>query len=286
MPATLSRRKQKKKVKKKSRDGKPRMADTVDRHVLYQQAVQCVEDEIDFVDTTFRRLRRRRATVIREDFCGTANTSCEWVRRRKENRAIGVDIDPDVLAWGREHNLSALKGDGASRVTLLNEDVLTVRTEKVDAVLAMNFSYWLFKERRTMRKYFEQLRDTLVDDGILFLDAYGGYDAHRELEEPRECEGFDYVWDQHTFDPVSGDMECRIHFEFPDGSKLKNAFTYHWRLWTLPELRELLEEAGFKRVRIFWEGADDDTGEGNGEFEEVTRGEADPGWIAYLVAEK
>ena len=66
---------------------------------------------------------------------------------------------------------------------------------------------------------------------------------------------------------------------------MEKAFTYEWRLWTLPEIRELLEEAGFGRVTVYWEGTDED-GEGNGEFEPTTRGDADAGWIAYLVAEK
>ena len=47
---------------------------------------------IDFVDDTFKDLPQAQR-VIREDFCGTANTSCEWVRRRSTNRAIGVGLD-------------------------------------------------------------------------------------------------------------------------------------------------------------------------------------------------
>ena len=95
--------------KKKGARRGPRQAELADRHVLYEAAVQCVEAEIDFVDAEFKRLRGRRAQVLREDFCGTANTSCEWVRRRRDNIAVGVDIDADVLAWGREHHVAGLK---------------------------------------------------------------------------------------------------------------------------------------------------------------------------------
>ena len=66
------------------------MASKADRHVLYEDSVQCVEAEIDFIDETFKKLRSRTPRLLREDFCGTANTSCEWVRRRKRNRAIRV----------------------------------------------------------------------------------------------------------------------------------------------------------------------------------------------------
>ncbi len=53
---------------------------------------------------------------------------------------------------------------------------------------------------------------------------------------------------------------------------------------TLPEITEMLTEAGFKAT-VYWEQADED-GEGNGEFIAQTEGEADAGWIAYIVGEK
>jgi hypothetical protein len=120
---------------------------------------------------------------------------------------------------------------------------------------------------------------------MLILDVYGGSEAQEELEEPREVEGFDYVWDQKHYNPVTGDVINHIHFRFPDGTELKSAFVYEWRLWSLPELRELLKEAGFKDVTCYWEGSDED-GDGNGEWSVTKVGEACEGWVAYLVAEK
>ena len=55
-------------------------------------------------------------------------------------------------------------------------------------------------------------------------------------------------------------------------------------VWTLPELLEMLSEAGFKST-VYWEQADED-GDGNGEFLPQTEGEADAGWIAYIVSQK
>ena len=265
---------------------KQRMADQADRHVLYQESVQCVEAEIDFVDETFQALRRRKPRYLREDFCGTANTSCEWVRRRRNHVAVGVDLDPEVLDWGRRNNIPALKGNGPQRIELLRQDVLKVKTHPMDIVLAMNFSYWLFMDRKTLKRYFSRVREALVDDGIFFLDAYGGYDAPREIRERTEHEGFTYIWDQAEFNPIDGHMKCHIHFKFDDGSWLKRAFSYEWRLWTLPELRELLEEAGFRSNTVYLQGTDEETGEGNGIFEATEVGEPDAGWIAYIVAEK
>ncbi len=270
----------------KARGGKkPKIAETADRHDLYQRSVQSVEDEVVFIAEKFREIRGRELGLIREDFCGTAQMACAWVESGKNRSAIGVDIDPEVLGWGREHNLAKLSDKEQQRVRLIEEDVFTVQTEPVDAVLAMNFSYWLFQERAKMLAYFKQLREVLADDGLLFLDAYGGYEAHQVIEEERECDGFTYIWDQAEFDPITHRMQCYIHFKFPDRSKIKKAFSYVWRLWSLPELKDILFEAGFKDVQIWWEGTDEE-GDGNGEFERVECGEADAGWIAYLIAVK
>jgi cyclopropane fatty-acyl-phospholipid synthase-like methyltransferase len=263
------------------------MANNADRHILYEKSVQDVAEEYRFVSKTFRKLRGRPARQMREDFCGTASMCCEWASRHRENSAIGVDIDPEVLAWGRKHNLSRLKPRARKRVRLVQDDVRKVSMDQiVDVVLAMNFSYQLFMTRKKLRDYFRKARNALVRDGILFIDAFGGYDAYREIKEKRKYKGFKYIWEHARYNPIDGKMLCHIHFAFPDGSKLKRAFSYEWRMWTLPELRELLDEAGFSRVTVYWEETDPETGEGNGVYSPATVGDADPGWVCFLIAEK
>ena len=108
----------------------------------------------------------------------------------------------------------------------------------------------------------------------------------REMEEETDHDDFIYVWDQNRYNPITGDINCQIHFKFPDGSQIKQAFNYDWRLWTLPEVRELLDEAGFSRVLVHWEGTDEKTQEGDGVFTATEIGEADAAFICYLSAEK
>ena len=265
-------------------------AESADRHLLYQQSVQDVEAEIDFVEETWSELRQRPAVCLREDFCGTANTACEWVTRDESYQAVGVDLDNEVLEWGRLYKLAELDDDQLERIELLNEDVLQTRPGLADIILALNFSYFLFLTRDDLREYFANVLDGLVSDGILFLDAYGGYEAPMVLTEPRECEDedgneFTYIWEQAAFNPIDSCMTCHIHFEFPDKSRMDKAFSYHWRLWTLPEIREILYEAGFSTVDIYWEGTDEEKNEGNGIYTPSEIGDADPGWVCYIVAQ-
>jgi SAM-dependent methyltransferase len=268
-----------------ARKKKPTMAEQAELHELYEEAVQAVDAEVEFLDETFRALRGRDAISFREDFCGTASAACEWVRSRDDRYAIGVDNDKSVLDWGRVNRVGRLAKTARSRVELLHDDVRTVETQPVDIVGAFNFSFFLFKTRDELREYFERVRVALNPDGVFFLDAFGGPEGMDVQKEKTKLDGFTYIWDQAHFEPATGRMICHIHFKFPDGSKIKKAFTYDWRLWTIPEIRELLLEAGFSRTRVYWEGEDED-GEGNGEYTETETGTPDPAWVSYIVAER
>ena len=276
---------------KSHKNKKYTIADYADRHELYELSVQNAESEIDFVDKTYKKITGRKATILREDFCGTANVCCEWVDRRKNNLAIGVDLDTEVLEWSKKHKVGKLPKKQRERISLIEANVLDVKTQPVDIVSAMNFSYWLLKDPLLLKSYFKSVYRSLADEGIFFLDAYGGYDAFREIEEDRDVEAdeynFIYTWEQENFDPITNELQCSIHFTFEDGSSLQRAFYYEWRLWTLPEIKQLLTEAGFRKVTFYWQDFDED-GEEDGDFQPVKAGEvdADAGWICYITAEK
>ncbi|MEZ5473117.1 MAG: hypothetical protein R3E90_15210 [Marinicella sp.] len=258
----------------------------MDKHFLYQNAVQCVEAEIDFVEVTFQSLKSRPARRLREDFCGTAQSACEWIRRHAENIAWGVDLDAEVLLWGENNNLVELTQQQYNRIELINRNVLDCGIVNMDVVLAMNFSYFIFMERDLMIQYFKSVKDSLTADGVFFLDAFGGYEAAKEVKEERACDGFTYIWEQASFNPINSQMQCYIHFKTDEGVKMNRAFSYYWRLWTLPEITEMLLTAGFATAEIYWEGTDNETGEGDGVFTQSKIGTADASWVCYIVAEK
>lgn len=266
---------------KARRSPKPKLtAKSADPHLLYQLSVQDTPWEVSFIDRVFMGQRGRRPKSLREDFCGTALLCAEWVKKNPERVATGIDIDAKVLAWGKRHNLAPIDEPG-NRITLLRQDVREPCAKRHDVVCALNFSYWVFRTRDELRGYFTHARRGLARDGLFLCDAYGGWESQEPMLEPRIIKaGFTYVWDQDSFDPITHSVTNYIHFEFKDGTKLKRAFTYEWRYWSLPELLEVLREAGFSDARVYWDTAKDESDE---RYRERGAAESQPGWIAYVV---
>jgi SAM-dependent methyltransferase len=257
-----------------------------DKHRLYELSVQAPEADARFFARYYKKLARRPLRVLREDFCGTAILSCTFVQHHRENRAIGVDLDRATLRWARLHNVSQLNEDQQKRLLLIRNNVLAVRWPKADLIAAMNFSYSVFKTRPLLLAYMRNAYRSLRPRGVLCMDAWGGSETLTQLAEKRRLHGFTYVWDQADFDPITHHILCKIHYEFRDGTRIRNAFIYDWRLWTLPEMREVMTEAGFRDVHVLWEGTERDTGEGNGVFRRVTRGGDEAAWVAYVIGSK
>jgi len=279
----------------RSRTSKPAPARRVprDKHVLYEASVQGAEYDLDFMERVYRRLNGRDFDRFREDFCGTALVAAHWALRHPGNLAWGVDLDAPTLEWARAHRLVRM-GETGRRVTLLRRDVRHVTQPKVDVVAAYNYSYWVFHERRGLLEYFRAVRRSLRAGGLFFLTVFGGSEALGTLTETRtipasyDADGnrvprFTYVWEQKRFNVIDHRLLCHIHFKFRDGSMMKRAFTYDWRLWTLPEVREVLAEAGFARSLVYIEGWDEVRDKSDDVFRLRTRFPNQEGWLSIVV---
>ena len=274
-------------------------ASNADRYTLYRRAVQDPDHEVAFASRVYRGVRGKAALHMREDFCATAEIAAAWVASHSRRTCVGVDLHRATLNWARRNVVARLTPERQSRLSLLCANVLDVSVQRLprpDLVLALNFSYWVFTDRATLIRYFERARAALAKGGLLVLDFMGGSEAHLEMSDRTRCwlprdkrtgvgGPFTYVWEHGRYDPISGRTTCHIHFEFPSGPPMKRAFTYHWRVWGVRELREALADAGFARTRVFWEG-EDRRGGGSGHFTQARTGTADRSYVGYLVSEK
>jgi len=262
------------------------MAAQSDKYALYEESVQASDAEVDFLQQCFGQFFKRKPIVLREDFCGSGWLCAEWVKSNRNRRAIGVDLHQGVLEWGMKKHMQKLTKNQQDRVTLIHENVLSVETEKADIITGLNFSYWTFKSRSLLRAYFQRTYNALKNDSMLVLDIFSGPDASSIKTEKRTYKNFTYVWEQESYNPINADFVCNIHFEFKDGSAIRKAFEYHWRLWTPHELREMLYDVGFNEVTIFLRESDD-KGWLTGNTEEIhSLEDPDLVWLAYIVATK
>jgi SAM-dependent methyltransferase len=253
-------------------------AANADPYLLYEKSVQTPDVEVAFLGRVFEKLRGRTPLTLREDFCGSAAFACEWVKSHKQRRATGLDLHKPVLDWCRRHHVPDL-GNAQNRLTLLRCDVLKPPRERFDIAIAYNYSFSIFKTRDALRAYFRSVHKGLAPDGLFFLDNFGGSTAQQPSLEERSLRSFKYIWEQERFNPIDNHFVAHIHFKFKDGTMLKKAFTYDWRLWSLVELRELLEEAGFAKSHVYWDDPD-------GRVTRRTEVENDPAWSCYLIAER
>jgi len=84
-----------------------------------------------------------------------------------------------------------------------------------------------------------------------------------------------------AFPPELGDAMMRHYLAEPTQWKWFGLLLHRdAQVWS----RELLIEAGFRHVDIYWEGIDRRSGYGNSVFRKCVRATNSPGWIAFFVA--
>lgn len=266
----------------------------LDIHWLYEAAVQSVDTDLDFAQRVYSKHWTRKPLTLREDFCGTAQLAARWVQRHQKNVSWGIDLHQPTLNWGRQFHMDPLSIQQQKRLHLICEDVLEAATPAVDLVLALNFSFCIFKQRALLRSYFQAARKSLNPEGLFVLDLYGGTESIMEkCDAVRDIPGFttpqgqvipnfEYIWDQAKYNPINHHTTCHIHFNVPGYGRVDKAFTYDWRLWTLPEIQEIMIEAGFSNTEVYLHGFDEE-GESDEIFRRRKTYENTLGWVAYVI---
>jgi hypothetical protein len=260
------------------------------KYFLYENSVQSPEAHVELLAQIASAMAPKKVfRRMREDFCGTFLISCEWVKTHPQNTALGLDLDPEPVAYGKKTHWSRLTGDQRRRLRIEQRNVISVTRPRVDLVVAANFSFYIFKRRSLLLEYFRKVRASLSQGGLFILEMAGGPGMIQSMREWKPVyvrsgsarKRFTYVWDQLSFDPITHDVRYAIHFHV-GGRKIESAFEYDWRLWTIPEVRDALIEAGFKGTAVFWE-TEDENGEGTGEYELRQNGDNAVSWIAQVV---
>lgn len=227
------------------------------KHDLYEICVQSPEHLVPFL----RAVHGGEPRVLGEDFAGTAALSRLWAESDPRAHAIAVDLDADALRYHAEHD----------RVSRRVENVIDV-DDHADVIFVGNFSIGYWHTRAELVAYLGHVRGRLSSPGVFVCDTYGGEsafllgDVHRDHWIPPRKNSDDrfgehagkrvrYTWEQRHADPLTGMVTDVLHFRVESGGTIEqeifDAFTYEWRLWSVPELRDAMLEAGFASTDVY-----------------------------------
>jgi SAM-dependent methyltransferase len=256
-------------------ESSPDLPNALDRFTLYELAAQNPARDAKLLLAVYLDApgaRDRPGLVLGEDFCGTAALSRAWCGLVRRSAAVGVDFDGPTLERAR-----AATGP-AECVTLIRADLLTpprgrgAALPPADVIAVQNFSIGEVPDRPSLVAYLARCRARLKRGGCFVCDVYGGSDAYltgiisQKVPIPPElARGLPkgttamYGWEQRSADPFTGRVVNAMHFEVRPGGtgrgrtavELHDAFVYHWRLWSVPELRDAMAEAGFARTEVY-----------------------------------
>ncbi len=260
----------------------PQKLSTAEKYSYYEQSVQCVGADADFIRAEFKKEYGKEAKILREDFAGTGMLSCHWATLAKDHKSYAIDLDTEPLDYGKEHHLAELTKEQQKRVNYIKGNVLSSYDFTPDIVVAFNFSYFIFKRRQELLNYFTQVFKTLKGKGAYYIDLFGGSECFEPIEEETEHDDFSYYWDLAEVNAIKQEVLYYIHFGVGK-KKYEKVFTYDWRMWGIQELVDILEEAGFTKVYTYWEG-DDGEGAGNGVFTRSVKEDNCASWVTYIMA--
>ena len=239
----------------------------MDRFALYELCVQSPRHVVGFLHA----VHGNRPTILREDFCGTAAVSRRWVdegiRRGEVFSAIAVDVDQTTLDWAK------LKASDnpviAAHIQFLRGDCTSAQAPAhdvgADIIFVGNFSIGYIYTRSELLSYLRDSRDRLskansgFGGGIFVCDLYGGASAftlgglHRRYSGPKG-EQIHYNWLHEEADAQTCIVQNSISFRVIESDdaviEFPREFVYRWRLWSIPELRDVMLEAGFSSAEV------------------------------------
>jgi len=239
------------------------------KYELYQKSVQNVKKEVEFLKKTYRLLYNKIPTTFREDFCGTAMLSCEWVKSNVLNTAIGIDLDQETLDWGIKNNIENLSS-GSDRIKLKKQNVLDEynTNEKFDIICSLNYSHFLLQKRKELVKYFKNVSNNLDSKGLFILDFYGGSHIFIDHKYQHNKSSNFYEFSGKQMNILNNQSKCSLNYKIKK-NKFKPLFSFEFRIYSIIELKEALEESGFNEFKLFIKEINDDENDDYAEYEEI-----------------
>lgn len=234
------------------------LAQCADIFQCYERAVQDTKNEVRNLVNIYSELisendntiipEQRVPLILQEDFCGTAALCRQWVQGDPCRSAIAIDIDPTVLLYARKKNAEL----GLERLIDVIEGDVSYTAAKAQApniLVAFNYGISYFHSYSDLVRYFRRCRSCLAENGVLFCDLFNVRCVQNMVR--KDFDSFQYIFEQNPTNLMDNTFRCSISFKFPDRSSIRKAFCYHFRAWTIAEVKEAMSLAGFQKVVVY-----------------------------------
>lgn len=267
---------------------------------LYRHAVQHPLAEVAFINRLFLERFGEAPYLLREDFAGTSIIASTFVQDHPDNQALAIENHRPTHRWAAKHIGKELQDTNRSDdLHFLHADSTSFRGPRCDVAIALNFSLFIFHTTAQLTRYLKHVKRCLQpakqQPSLFLADFYLGPSARKPLQQTRTIHpddlslpSYTYTWQQKSFNPITNQTHCAIHFDTKEPTTNKpltdyshpNAFKYHWRLWSPIELQEAALTAGYQQADIYLR--DPQTHQANPHQPKLTE---DTDQVGYLVAQ-
>jgi len=211
---------------------------------VYQpmEAPERVRREVDFIITVLQLKPEARVLDL---CCGQGRHSLELARRGF--RVVGVDLSEALLYVAQQR----AEREGLP-LTFLHCDMREIDFfAEFDAVINMFSSFGYLESEAEDEKVLSKIAQALKPGGKLLLDVVNRDRLVRDFQG-REWHAADEGWlvlEEREWDLLSGRVETRWVCVARDGVRYERRSSV--RLYTLAELRVMLERQGLKVAKVF-----------------------------------
>lgn len=205
----------------------------------------------DFAERVIRENSAVPCELILDAACGTGSMTLELARRGYD--MTGVDLSPEMLAVARERAAEA----GQEGILFLCQDIGELDLYgTVDACVSTLDSINHVTDPEALASFFDLLhRCFLAHGGVLVFDINTPWkfeNVYGNNDFILEDEGM-YVGWQNSYDPDEGlaYFYLALFEEGEDGRYSRTEMEQTERCYTMEEMREMLEHAGFEIVGVY-----------------------------------
>lgn len=217
--------------------------------MVYDILMKDVEYELwaDYIEEVFKK-EKVQASNMAELACGTGNLTN--ILANRGYHLLGTDISEDMLYMAREKEIT-----GQGSVTYIQQDMCEMQLPtQLDAVICACDGFNYILEDQDLQKVFSLVKNHMKEDGVFIFDISSDYKLKNILGYniyAENHENVSYIWENfYDEDECICDFDLTIFIK--EGQFYKKFEERHsQRAYTVREIKEFLQKAGFTQIKIF-----------------------------------